>query len=414
VSSWTSVLEQLAELDPGDFDPADLADETLLAHAPLIQSGINRLGSLLTRVVAAADRREVHRVDGMVTMKSWLTGHCRLSGTEATTLVRAGRRLAQLPELEAAYAAGDVTPAHVHVVTAAVTPARVGKAADAGIDLRLTDQILTDAARSLGPEDTAKAVRRWVAGIDPDGTLDDAAGLQRTFRMALSAGGRVYVSGHLDPVGAETVHTALEAVMNGHRPAGDRRSHAERQGDALVELCRQLLAAGTLPEVRGERPQVRVSIDLLALCSERGVAGVGGGELPFAGPISPETARRLACDASVVRVITGPDGLPLDCGRTQRTATAAIRRAVELRDGHCVFAGCTAPAAWCDVHHVIHWAYGGPTSCENGALLCQRHHTAVHEGRFSVARDSGTAVWHTYRPDGSEIVLPRRNHPLRL
>src|SRR4051794_22534823 len=113
----------------------------------------------------------------MVTMKSWLTGHCRLSGTEATTLVRAGRRLAQLPELEAAYAAGDVTPAHVHVVTAAVTPARVGKAAHAGIDLRLTDQILTDAARTLGPEDTAKAVRRWVAGIDPDGTLDDAAGL---------------------------------------------------------------------------------------------------------------------------------------------------------------------------------------------------------------------------------------------
>src|SRR3954454_14311712 len=326
VSSWTSVLEQLAELDPGDFDPADLADETLLAHAPLIQSGINRLGSLLTRVVDAADRREVHRVDGMVTMKSWLTGHCRLSGTEATTLVRAGRRLAQLPELEAAYAAGDVTPAHVHVVTAAVTPGRVGKAADAGIDLRLTDQILTDAARSLGPEDTAKAVRRWVAGIDPDGTLDDAAGLQRTFRMAPSVGGRVYVSGHLDPVGAETVHTALEAVMNGHRPAGDRRSHAERQGDALVELCRQALYADRLPDVRGPRPQVRVSIDLLALCSERGVAGVGGGELPFAGPISPETARRLACDASVVRVITGPDGLPLDCGRTQRTATAAIRR----------------------------------------------------------------------------------------
>src|SRR4051795_2456112 len=250
-------------------------------------------------------------------MKSWLTGHCRLSGTEAMTLVRAGRRLAQLPELKAAYAAGDVTPAHVHVVTAAVTPARVGKVADAGIDLRLTDQILTDAARLHGHEDTAKAVRRWVAGIDPDGTLDDAAGLQRTFRMAPSVGGRVYVSGHLDPVGAETVHTALEAVMNGHRPAGDRRSHAERQGDALVELGRQLLAAGTLPEVRGERPQVRVSIDLLALCSERGVAGVGGGELPFAGPISPETARRLACDASVVRVITGPDGLPLDCGRTQ-------------------------------------------------------------------------------------------------
>jgi putative intracellular protease/amidase len=95
----------------------------------------------------------------------------------------------------------------------------------------------------------------------------------------------------------------------------------------------------------------------------------------------------------------------LDVGRAQRTATAAIRRAVEFRDGHCVFAGCTAPAAWCDVHHVIHWVHGGPTSCENGALVCERHHTAVHEGGFQIARDPGTAVWHTYRPDGREIQI---------
>src|SRR3954451_1552488 len=339
----------------------------------------------------------------MVTMKSWLTGHCRLSGTEAMTLVRAGRRLAQLPELEAAYAAGDVTPAHVHVVTAAVTPARVGRAAHAGIDLRLTDQILTDAARTLGPEDTAKAVRRWVAGIDPDGTLDDAAGLQRTLRMAPSAGGRVYVSGHLDPVGAETVHTALEAVMNGHRPAGDRRSHAERQGDALVELCRQALYADRLPDVRGQRPHVRVTVDWMALCSARGVPGFA--ELPFAGPIPAETARRIACDAGVSRILTGPNSLPTDVGREQRSPTAGVRRAVEERDRNCVFAGCTAPPAWCDFHHVDHWAQGGETSCENGALVCETHRTAVHEGGFTIARDPGTANWHTYRPDGSEIRI---------
>ena len=90
-------------------------------------------------------------------------------------------------------------------------------------------------------------------------------------------------------------------------------------------------------------------------------------------------------------------------GQEQRTATAAIRRGLEARDGHCVFTGCAAPAAWCDVHHVIHWAHGGPTSCDNGALLCERHHTAVHEGGFTVAREAGTVVWHTYRPDGSEI-----------
>jgi hypothetical protein len=405
VSSWASVIDQLAELDPAGFDPDDLADEQLRQFVPLTQRGINRLTAVQTRAVAVGEARQVQRADGMVTMKSWLTGHCRLSGRAAAYLVRDGRRLAQLPELAAAYTDGAVTPAHVAVVTAAVTPGRVAVAGTNGFDLAATDAVLTEAARALGPEDTAKAVRRWVAGIDPDGTLDEDAGRLRIFRMAVSSNGRTYVSGHLDAVGGEFVHAALTALMNGDRPVGDLHTHAERMGDALVDLARQALDTGRLPDVRGERPQIRVSIDLMALCAERGAVGVAGGELPFAGPIGPETARRLACDASVVAMYTGPDGLPLDAGRAQRTATAAIRRAVELRDGHCVFTGCTAPAAWCDVHHVIHWVHGGPTSCDNGALVCERHHTAVHEGGFSIAREPGTAVWHTYRPDGNEILI---------
>ncbi|HEV7186801.1 MAG TPA: DUF222 domain-containing protein [Blastococcus sp.] len=403
MSSWTSVLQQLAELDPDDFDPQDLADEQLRETIPMAQRGINRLSSVLTRSVAAGDARDVQRADGMVSMKRWLTGHCRLSGREAGAVIRDGRRLASLPRLAAAYADGSVTPAHVGTVTSAVTPARVAKAAEHGIDLETTDQILTRAALALGPEDTSQAVRRWVLGIDPDGTLDDAAGLPRVFRMAVSDGGRTYLSGHLDPVGAETVHTALEAVMNGHRPAGDRRGHAERQGDALVELCRQALHADRLPDVRGQRPHVRVTIDWMALCAARGVPGFG--HLPFAGPVSAETARRLACDAGVSRIVTGPNSLPLDVGQEQRSAPAGIRRGTEERDLHCVFAACTAPAAWCDFHHVDHWAWGGETSCENGALVCESHHTAVHEGGFTIARDPGTAIWHTYRPDGSEIHI---------
>ena len=403
MSELRSLLDQLAALDLSEADPAELSDAELLDGMPLVQGGITKLTALLTRFVAAGERRQAHQADGMVTMKAWLTGHLRMSGTEAAGHIRAAQRLEQLPELAAAFADGAVSAAHVRVVTAAVTPARVAVAAGTGVDLATTDRVLTEAARALGPEDTGKAVRRWVAGVDPDGLLDDAAGLPRVLRMAASSGGRVYLSGHLDPVGGETVHAALEAVMNGHRPAGDRRSHAERQGDALVELCRQALNGGSLPEVRGERPQLRVTIDLVALCAECGYA-----ELPFAGPITAESARRIACDSSVVRVLTGANGLPMDVGREKRTANAGIRRAVEARDGHCVFAGCTAPAAWCDVHHVVHWAFGGPTTCENGALLCERHHTAVHEGGFDIVRDPGTAVWHTYRPDGSEVLIRGR------
>lgn len=124
-----------------------------------------------------------------------------------------------------------------------------------GIDLATTDAILTTAALKLGQEDTARAVRRWVAGIDPDGTLDDAAGRPRIFRMATSTGGRVYLSGHLDPVGGEHLHTALAAIMNGNRPADDVRTHGQRQGDALVELARRALRAGDLPTAAAQPPR---------------------------------------------------------------------------------------------------------------------------------------------------------------
>ena len=411
MSELGSLLDQLAGLALCGATADDLTDPELLAGIPALQTALNQLTALQTRLVAAADRRQAPRADGMTATKTWLTGHCRIAGRDATGLLRAARRLTQLPQLAAAYDAGQVTAAHVNVITAALTPARIAVAAHNGIDLATTDQILTTAATALGPEDTATAVRQWVAGIDPDGSLDDAAGQPRIFRMAVSAHGRIYLSGHLDGVGGEYLHTALEALINGHRPAGDLRTHGQRMGDALVELARRALRAGDLPRVRGAAAQIRVTIDWFALCATRGTPGVAGGTLPFTGPICPETARRLACDAGVVRLLTDPHGLPLDVGHDQRSATAAIRRAIELRDGHCVFTGCTAPASWCDIHHVQHWAHGGPTSCDNGALLCERHHTAVHEGRFSITRDPGTARWHTYRPDGTEIHIRATTTP---
>jgi hypothetical protein len=114
----------------------------------------------------------------------------------------------------------------------------------------------------------------------------------------------------------------------------------------------------------------------------------------------------LACDGNVTRIVIGPDGQPLDHGRTKRVVPPSLRRAVEQRDWHCVFAGCHAPSYWCDVHHLIHWADDGDTCLENSALLCERHHTKVHHG-FTVVRDAA-GRWHTYRPDGTEILI----HPL--
>jgi hypothetical protein len=399
VSELRSALDDLAALDL-----AELSDDAVLDLVAELSTVANRVAAVLTSAVRAADRREAYRRDGAVSMKSWLRGSCRLAPAEAMAMVSTGRRIEQLPATAAAFATGEITATHARVITRAMTPARVAKAAEAGIDLAETDGILAGLARKTAPHETARGVARWVAGIDPDGALDDAADVRRRFTMASGLDGRVHLRGDLDAVGGEYLHSALAALMNGDRSAGDVRSHAERQADALVALARGALDGGSLPDVRAERPHVRVTIDWQALCAARGASGVSGGSLGWAGPICPETARRLACDAGVVRVITGPDGLPLDVSRAQRTATAAIRRAVEVRDGHCVFAGCDAPPEWCDVHHVVHWAHGGPTSCDNGALLCERHHTACHEGGFSVSRDPGTSRWHTWRADGTEVL----------
>ncbi|MCW2583754.1 MAG: endonuclease, partial [Klenkia sp.] len=117
-----------------------------------------------------------------------------------------------------------------------------------------------------------------------------------------------------------------------------------------------------------------------------------------------------ACDSSVTRIVMGPAGLPLDVGRSKRVVPPHIRKAVEARDGHCVFAGCHAPTHWCDVHHLLEWLRDdGDTSLDNSALLCERHHTKVHHG-FRVERDDGAPPgrrWRTHRPDGTEIVLDR-------
>jgi hypothetical protein len=90
VSSWVSVLEQLASLDPSEFELDALSDEQVRDLIPLAQLGINRMSALQTRAVGAGEARQVHTGDGMASMKPWLTGHCRISGREAAGLVRAG------------------------------------------------------------------------------------------------------------------------------------------------------------------------------------------------------------------------------------------------------------------------------------------------------------------------------------
>ena len=123
------------------------------------------------------------------------------------------------------------------------------------------------------------------------------------------------------------------------------------------------------------------------------------------GPIHPEIVRRLACDASISRVITRGGSEPLDVGRRTAVVPAPMRRAVVVRDRHCRFPGCDRPPPWCDAHHAKHWADGGETSLANLVLLCRRHHRLVHRpGGFRLEMTDGRPVFR--KEDGTLVGGP--------
>jgi hypothetical protein len=149
------------------------------------------------------------------------------------------------------------------------------------------------------------------------------------------------------------------------------------------------------------KPHLIVTIGVADLLDP--TTGPGAAETGFGARLSAAVARWAACDATVSRMVLDPDGLPLNLGRNKRVVPPHLRRAVERRDRHCVFAGCGAPTHWCDVHHLLEWINGGETSLENSALLCERHHTKVHHG-FRVERPPD-GRWRTYRPDDTPILI---------
>ena len=140
-------------------------------------------------------------------------------------------------------------------------------------------------------------------------------------------------------------------------------------------------------EPRGERARVVVHIDAAALCAD----GRGRSELEHGPIVSPETARRLGCDADTVAHIER-NGLPVSVGRSRRTVPAALRRLLESRDDHtCCFPGCES-RRHLQAHHRQHWANGGETSLDNLVLLCYQHHRVVHEGGYTVEDDATSGI----------------------
>jgi hypothetical protein len=408
-SESVGVDELLAELDALLAEGLEgMVASQVLDRTELLVRVRNRVDAVLTHVVRRAEVIQAPEHDGLKSMQSWLRGHVRLSGGEARRLIRNGRALEQLPAVAQAFAAGAVTAEQVAVVAPVAGIEVQAEAVGQGVDLAAVDATLAEVAACQPFAQLGRVVHHYLARLDPDGPEPDPTE-GRSLTLSRHLDGGLSIRGELDAVGGEKLQAALESILQAARPAGDTRSRSQRLGDALVQAADNLLASGNLPVLRTVKPQLIVTIPLADLVDP--ATGPGTAETGFGATISAARARRLACDGSITRVVIGPEGQPLDLGRTKRVSPPHLRRAVEHRDRSCVFAGCEAPAHWCDVHHLLEWINGGETSLDNSALLCERHHSKVHHG-FRVERPPD-GRWRTYRPDGTEILIGPPLLPVR-
>ncbi|WP_181032600.1 MULTISPECIES: HNH endonuclease signature motif containing protein [unclassified Arthrobacter] len=194
----------------------------------------------------------------------------------------------------------------------------------------------------------------------------------------------------------------------------DRRTRPQRLLSGLIAVAKAALATGGVPSSGGLRPQVMVTIDAPSLLKDfkygsvvKGLdsmnipAGkktppqtkdpetVSPGSFAFTGPVAAATVRELACDAEMLPVVLSGEGRILDVGRAQRLFPPHMRRALHARDGGCAFPGCSIPGPWTEAHHIRYWNRGGPTSTDNGVLLCSHHHHEVHKENWKIRIRAG-------------------------
>jgi hypothetical protein len=421
------------------LDPAALGG--VLAALGQLQS---KLTAAHAEVLRRFDAANAHDEDGYGTSARWLTAMTRTTGKGARAAVAEMRQLRAHRDIAAALAAGTITrslgleiagwtnklPAELRAATDKI----LLEASAAG-----ADAVLEALGKKAGPEDARSEDQRSHDALQAACELLLRAGL-----VPDRAGAGTRVEAHI-PV------SQLRA-MPGAPDLEDAwlRARAGEDGylagkDAETAAC----DAVTDPVVTGH-PDMDVIDKMIALAlaaRDRHAPGRGAPAGPLGreqrdlartrararsahAELTPDAAQalRYAIARLAIDLVSGPGGiasvlrtglldrpcstpsLPLDIGYSD-TIPAAIRRAVKLRDRHCAWPRCRRPAAWGDVHHIIHKQNGGKTSVSNCVLLCQSTMMSVFSGGAGSSSCTPTAPPAPTDPTASYSTATTHHQP---
>jgi hypothetical protein len=315
--------------------------------------------------------REFDRVDGWhragaLSCAHWLSWRVGMDLGAAREKVRVARSLGELPVVDDALRKGEISYSKVRAMT------RVATAENEA-------ELLGMARCATGAQlEKICRLKRMVNALAGESAKEVEG---RRYVVERETGdGMVLIQMRLLPEEAARVMKALEVVGGGNR------------ADGVVALADAALSGKPVGEAGSVRPPVEVVVHVQAADLE-GRTELGDG-------VSAEVSRRLLCDAGVVPMLEDDEGKTIDVGRKTRTIPAALRRALDARDGGCRFPGCTN-RIYTDAHHVEHWLEGGETSLANTVLLCRRHHGYLHEHGFSLERVGEALVFRD--PEGQVV-----------
>ena len=421
----------LAEVVSPERSLEDLEDEIATLSA-LIQAATYRLLCLVEEFDRRSGWADPLDSNGFRSPAHWLCWRVGLSLGTARQYVRVARALPALPRISAAFEAGEVSYSKVRAITRIAEPAneelllewaRAGTASH--VEKLVRGFRRADVALENERAREQQTSRYLQTHYDNEGMLvvrarlppEQGALLLKALEVARDELLREENGGELAPSsvdGSAESRANTSAAANGGKvmttamdgsaessvadaPNG-RMTGGQLMADGLVRVAERALAERTARAGAADRFQVVIHVDAEVLADPE---ADGRCYLEDGPTIATETARRLACDATLCELRHGL-GDELTAGRKTRVISPALRRALKARDGtRCAFPGCTCQGR--DAHHVKHWAEHGPTVLTNLLSLCRAHHTLVHEGGWRVEpRSDGT--FRFVRPDGRELV----------
>lgn len=358
----------------------DLEREILRAEATISVAIYRQLVAL-----REFDERKGWHEQGATCCTAWLSWRIGLSPGAARDRMRTAHALARLPQISAALERGEVSYSQVRALT------RVARDDNEAEWLNIAHH---STASQL--ERMVRGCRQAQRAAAPD--FDEQTREERSLVTYFDDTGMLVLQGRLPPVEGARLQKVLDAIRmeSPSVTGGDKR---QRQADALVEVVER--ATSCSGGCAGEHPKLPAP-QIVVHVAEQGLHSHSPDlrrEIEHGPSASAESVRRLACDAETIRMLHGNDGKVLHVGRRTRVVSAAIRRALEHRDGRCRFPGCENTRT--DAHHIVHWADGGETSTSNLVLLCRRHHTRVHEERYAIERRGDDLIF--IPPEGTPL-----------